>query len=67
MDVVTRHIRNLPRSTILNAKSKNGECLWLEVGCPSAFPSVASSNGLERSSIRELSSAPHCKSPTLPA
>lgn len=31
MDVVTRHVNNLPRSAILNIKRKNGECLWLEV------------------------------------
>ncbi|KAF0163405.1 MAG: fructose-2 6-bisphosphatase [Rhodocyclaceae bacterium] len=31
MDVITRHIANRPRSTILNMKRKNGECLWLEV------------------------------------
>jgi len=31
MDVITRHVANLPRNTILNMKRKNGECLWLEV------------------------------------
>lgn len=31
MDVITRHIRNLPRSEILNMKRKNGEYLWLDV------------------------------------
>lgn len=31
MDVITRHIRNLERSAILNRKTKNGESLWLEV------------------------------------
>lgn len=30
MDVVTRHIGGLPRSTILNMKRKNGESVWLE-------------------------------------
>ena len=30
MDVITRHIQNLPRSTILNMKRKNGETLWLQ-------------------------------------
>jgi probable phosphoglycerate mutase len=29
MDVVTREVRGLPRSTILHIKPKNGECLWL--------------------------------------
>jgi len=31
MDVITRHIANLPRSAVLNLKRKNGECLWLQV------------------------------------
>lgn len=31
MDVITRHIHELPRSAILNVKRKNGEALWLEV------------------------------------
>ena len=31
MDVITRHVANRPRSTILNMKRRNGECLWLEV------------------------------------
>lgn len=31
MDVITRHIHDLPRSAILNVKRKNGEALWLEV------------------------------------
>lgn len=31
MDVITRHINQLPRSAILNVKRKNGECLWLDV------------------------------------
>jgi probable phosphoglycerate mutase len=29
MDVITRHIMNLPPSAILNMKRKNGECLSL--------------------------------------
>jgi len=31
MDVITRHIANRPRSTILTMKRRNGECVWLEV------------------------------------
>lgn len=31
MDVITRHVRKLPRSAILNLKRKNGEFLWLDV------------------------------------
>jgi probable phosphoglycerate mutase len=30
MDVITRHIGDLPRSAILDMKRKNGECVWLE-------------------------------------
>jgi len=29
MDVITRHLENLPRNAILNMKRKNGESLWL--------------------------------------
>jgi len=31
MDVITRHVLGLPRSTILNLKRKNGEAVWLAV------------------------------------
>ncbi len=31
MDVITRHIKHLPRTAVLNMKRKNGESLWLEV------------------------------------
>jgi 2,3-bisphosphoglycerate-dependent phosphoglycerate mutase len=31
MDVVTRHIGNLPRSAVLDMKRRNGEWLWVEV------------------------------------
>lgn len=31
MDVVTRHIKGLPRNAILNMKRKNGESLWIAV------------------------------------
>ena len=31
MDVVTRHIGNLPRDAILGMKRKNGECVWVGV------------------------------------
>jgi probable phosphoglycerate mutase len=30
MDVITRHVHQLPRSAILAMKRKNMECLWLE-------------------------------------
>lgn len=30
MDAITRHIRNLPRTAVLDMKRKNGESLWLE-------------------------------------
>ncbi len=29
MDVLTRHVRGLPRSAILHLKRKNSECLWV--------------------------------------
>ena len=31
MDVLTRHVHHLPRSTALAMKRRNAECLWLEV------------------------------------
>jgi probable phosphoglycerate mutase len=31
LDVVTRHVRGLPRSAILPFKRRNGDCLWVEV------------------------------------
>ncbi|HNH36243.1 MAG TPA: histidine phosphatase family protein [Rhodocyclaceae bacterium] len=31
MDVITRHVKGLPRDTVLNMKRKNIECLWLDV------------------------------------
>ncbi len=30
MDAITRHVRNLPRTAVLDMKRKNGESLWLE-------------------------------------
>lgn len=38
MDVITRHILNLPPSAILNMKRKNGECLSLEATAHSIRP-----------------------------
>jgi probable phosphoglycerate mutase len=38
MDVITRHCANLPRSTILKMKRRNGESLWLEVNGESIRP-----------------------------
>lgn len=40
MDVITRHIRKLPRNAILNVKRKNGEFIWLEVAGESICPSA---------------------------
>ncbi|RKT43710.1 histidine phosphatase family protein [Thiocapsa rosea] len=31
MDVITRHVRQLPRTLVLDMKRKNGESLWLAV------------------------------------
>lgn len=41
MDVITRHIHDLPRSAILTVKRKNGEFLWLEVTEKSIGPVLA--------------------------
>lgn len=38
MDVVTRLVRGLPRTAILNTKRKNGDSLWLEVDGHSIIP-----------------------------
>lgn len=35
MDVITRHIRGLPRDAVLSMKRKNGESVWIEI-CPGA-------------------------------
>ena len=41
MDVITRHIKNLPRTTILEMKRKNGESVWLESACGTTFAECA--------------------------
>ena len=38
MDVLTRHVRGLPRATVLHVKPKNGECLWLQATAASVEP-----------------------------
>ena len=38
MDVITRHVRGLPRSAILHLKRKNGECLWVAASRDSILP-----------------------------
>jgi len=38
MDVITRHIAGLPRSTMLSIKRKNGDCVWLDVRGKSIRP-----------------------------
>jgi probable phosphoglycerate mutase len=35
MDVITRHVMQLPRTTVLGIKRKNGESIWLEIGAGS--------------------------------
>jgi len=35
MDVITRHIKHLPRTAVLDMKRKNGESVWLEIGAGS--------------------------------
>jgi probable phosphoglycerate mutase len=37
MDVITRHVRRLPRTLVLEMKRKNGESLWLAVTPGSVF------------------------------
>jgi probable phosphoglycerate mutase len=32
MDVITRHVMQLPRTAVLGIKRKNGESIWLEIG-----------------------------------
>ena len=41
MDVVTRHVRGLPRATVLDIKRRNGESLWLATASGSAFEEIA--------------------------
>lgn len=38
MDVVTRHIEGVARSTILNYKRKNGESVWVEASASELVP-----------------------------
>jgi len=40
LDVITRHVRGLPRSAILHVKPKNGECLWTEATREAIRPST---------------------------
>ena len=37
MDVITRHVRNLPRTVVLEGKRKNGEALWLGIDGAARF------------------------------
>ncbi|NCC28505.1 MAG: histidine phosphatase family protein [Gammaproteobacteria bacterium] len=37
MDVITRHVRQLPRTLVLDMKRKNGESLWLAVTAETVF------------------------------
>jgi len=37
MDVITRDIKNLPRTTVLGVKRKNGESIWLTSPCGRVF------------------------------
>lgn len=40
MDVITRHIRHLPRLAVLDMKRKNGESIWIDIGPGSTFKEV---------------------------
>ena len=42
MDVITRHIRHLPRISVLDMKRKNGESIWLEIAAGSIAERAAS-------------------------
>lgn len=44
MDVVTRHIRHLPRNALLGVKPRNGEALWLEATSASGRPVIQASH-----------------------
>ncbi|EGV32233.1 Phosphoglycerate mutase [Thiorhodococcus drewsii AZ1] len=37
MDVITREVMGLPRTTVLDMKRKNGECLWIEPHADGGF------------------------------
>jgi len=41
MDVVTRHIEGVARSTILNHKRKNGESVWVSASASALLPETA--------------------------
>lgn len=41
MDVITRHVNNLPRTAVLHLKRKNIECVWLDVNHDAIVPSAA--------------------------
>jgi probable phosphoglycerate mutase len=43
MDVVNRHLQNLPRSAILHVKPKNGECVWLDATGATIRPRASAS------------------------
>lgn len=45
MDVVTRHVRGLPRNAILNMKRKNGESLWVEAAAATVLPAPSFPDG----------------------
>lgn len=45
MDVITRHVRGLPRDAILDMKRRNGECLWLETQPYRGFSEIRPDDG----------------------
>ncbi|UHD14378.1 histidine phosphatase family protein [Thiocapsa bogorovii] len=50
MDVITRYVRQLPRTLVLDMKRKNGESLWLLVTAGSAFTVSDAGGGMQVSS-----------------
>jgi probable phosphoglycerate mutase len=47
MDVMTRHVRQLPRNLVLDMKRKNGESLWLTVTGGSVFSVCDAGDGMQ--------------------
>lgn len=45
MDVITRHIRGLPRDAVLSMKRRNGESLWIAVHSGAHFSEIPAPSG----------------------
>ncbi|HYN79165.1 MAG TPA: histidine phosphatase family protein, partial [Lamprocystis sp. (in: g-proteobacteria)] len=51
MDVITREIRHLPRTAVLDLKRKNGESIWLEWASGSTFAEIDSATLAPRAAL----------------